>query len=339
MNRYTLAAILLCGAILTGFTGCADSTGRRQTRVENSPLNIGEPTLPPTAGWTSAAPATESNTAGEEKPPETDRKPAAEPSTVSPTPQTFVSTETPPTSTAPTTSPATFRTPEISTPSPEPSQTPATTQPPLPDVSLVSGTTEKPTPAPTQAPDKPSPTPETEPPQPSRPPEPENPAPDAERMAQRLLELLNAERAKVEARPLSTGDRLRQMAQVRADELTVLFDHDRPNGEPSRTIYTEFEYGNRYDYTDLGFGTVYYPAHYGEDIGQTTLGEGGGIDEAVRSMTEGFRGSPEHWSDLMDPVYGAAGVAVSVERIDMGEGFPALYRCNFEVLLIDRLYE
>ena len=38
----------------------------------------------------------------------------------------------------------------------------------------------------------------------------------------------------------------------------------------------------------------------------------------------------------MAPAYGAAGVAVSVERIDMGEGFPALYRCNFEVLLVDR---
>lgn len=162
---------------------------------------------------------------------------------------------------------------------------------------------------------------------------------DCEWMAQRFLELLNEERAKVGAQQLVTSDRLHEMAQVRADELTVYFDHDRPDGTSSRTIYSEFEYGIRYDYSSLGFGIIYYPTHYSEDIGAVMDGGKGLIitkEAVLQSMIGSFKLSAGHWNDMMNDVYGAVGIAVSAVE---NEKYPGYYEFYFEILLVDRLYE
>ncbi len=183
-------------------------------------------------------------------------------------------------------------------------------------------------------------------------PKPEGTFTDTEWMAQRFLELLNENRAKVGAQQLVTSDKMHEMALVRAEELTVFFSHYRPNMGPQVTIGTE-QYTTIFDDFEYGIfdGTYsenpatgelkphYRREHSGEDIGQTGISEDSTAEEAIQNMMEGFRGSPGHWNDLMDTSYGAVGIAVSVERIDMGEGFPALYRYYFEVLLTDRLYE
>lgn len=166
---------------------------------------------------------------------------------------------------------------------------------------------------------------------------------DTEWMAQRFLELLNEERAKVGAQQLVTSDRLHEMAQVRADELTVLFDHSRPDGRTVGTIFQDFEYGYLIDWTQYPgmeeFGKEYRPQKSSEDIGRSWFSEDGTPDDAIIEMIRSFKTSPGHWNDMMNDVYGAVGIAVTIERIDMGEGFPDIFYCYFEVLLVDRLYE
>ena len=160
-------------------------------------------------------------------------------------------------------------------------------------------------------------------------PEPEIKAPteaELEEMAEYFLQLLNAERAKMGARQLVTSDKLHEMAQVRADELTVLFEHNRPDGTSSRTIWTEFEYGIPNDFSSLGYGIIYYPDHYSEDIGASTSMEGAMI---------GLKNSPGHWSDVTDNAYGAVGIGVSYGYFEEYDQY--LY--YVEVLLVDKLYE
>lgn len=178
---------------------------------------------------------------------------------------------------------------------------------------------------------------------------------DTEWMAQRFLELLNQERTKVGSQKLVTSDKLHEMAQVRTDELTVLFDHVRPDGRPISTIFDDFQYGIYYDddqamsysYQDsdgnLQWGLIHYlPAQVGsggEDIEIGGYWSNESLEEFLVWMMDGFRESPGHWSDMMNNVYGAVGVAVSVVKHDGDSGIPDLYDCYIEILLVDRLYE
>lgn len=152
-----------------------------------------------------------------------------------------------------------------------------------------------------------------------------------EEMAQRFLELLNEERAKVRVPTLVTGPIIQEMAQVRANELPILIGHRRPNGLGYSTILTEYKYGIPTGYYGTYFNGEQYEIYYRGNTGETV----GMMDSTYPEvMIEGFRNSPGHWVVLMDPTLGAVGVAVAAVE-DQTYGY--LY--YYEVLLTDKLYE
>lgn len=57
--------------------------------------------------------------------------------------------------------------------------------------------------------------------------------------AQKVLDLVNAERTKAGVSPLTSADDLDSGTALRAAELTVFWDHTRPNGKPFHTVGTD----------------------------------------------------------------------------------------------------
>ena len=76
-------------------------------------------------------------------------------------------------------------------------------------------------------------------------------AADSEWIANRVLELLNAERTKMGHSILSTAPKAHEIATVRAKELTTKFSHYRPDGRLSGTVYNDFKYGECVDYSAI----------------------------------------------------------------------------------------
>ena len=76
-------------------------------------------------------------------------------------------------------------------------------------------------------------------------------AADSEWIADRVLELINAERNKLGYPALSTAPKAHEIATVRAKELTIKFSHDRPDGRLSGTVYNDFKYGECADYSTI----------------------------------------------------------------------------------------
>ena len=74
---------------------------------------------------------------------------------------------------------------------------------------------------------------------------------DSEWIADRVLELINAERKKLGSPALSTAPKAHEIATVRAKELTIKFSHDRPDGRLSGTVYNDFKYGECADYSTI----------------------------------------------------------------------------------------
>jgi putative cell wall-binding protein len=63
-----------------------------------------------------------------------------------------------------------------------------------------------------------------------------------ESFEQQVLDLVNAERAKMGVAPLSTDPVLILAAEIRAGEVTQLFSHTRPDGRNWSTVYDELSY-------------------------------------------------------------------------------------------------
>ena len=162
----------------------------------------------------------------------TPAKPTVTPKPTTPTPKP---TEKP----QPTTKPE----PSV-TPSPKPTETPATPTPsPSPEPTEKPQPTPSPSPTPTEKPATPTPTPspkptETPAPTPSPTPTPK-PAANPEAMAQEVIRLTNIERAKYGKAPLQYHAALQQAAMVRAQEISIKFSHDRPDGTDSSTAVYE----------------------------------------------------------------------------------------------------
>ena len=74
---------------------------------------------------------------------------------------------------------------------------------------------------------------------------------DSEWIADRVLELINAERKKLGSPALSTAPKAHEIATVRAKELTIKFSHYRPDGRSSGSIYNDFKYGECMDYSAI----------------------------------------------------------------------------------------
>lgn len=90
---------------------------------------------------------------------------------------------------------------------------------------------------------KPNPTPD---PDPEPEPEPEPTTSYNREFADRVIELVNIERAKEGLKPLKKDDTLNGLSDIRAKETVTLFDHKRPNGTKWSTILKE----NNVSYTN-----------------------------------------------------------------------------------------
>ena len=96
---------------------------------------------------------------------------------------------------------------------------------------------------------KPNPTPNPDPePDPEPEPEPEPTTSYNREFADRVIELVNIERAKEGLKPLKKDDTLNGLSDIRAKETVTLFDHKRPNGTKWSTILKE----NNVSYTNAG---------------------------------------------------------------------------------------
>ena len=138
-------------------------------------------------------------------------------------------TETPVTP-KPTEKPQPTETPKPATPTPEPTKKPEPTATPSPSPKPTE--TPKPTATPTPSP-SPKPT-ETPAPTPSQ-----KPVANPEAMAQEVIRLTNIERAKVGKAPLQYHAGLQKAAMLRAQEISIKFSHDRPDGTDSSTAVFE----------------------------------------------------------------------------------------------------
>ena len=170
-------------------------------------------------------------------------------------------------------------------------------------------------------------------------------AADSEWIADRVLELINAERNKLGYPALSTAPKAHEIATVRAKELTIKFSHDRPDGRLSGTVYNDFKYGECADYSTIipkeewgdyenldSEGKSYGPGG-SENIGQ--VGNGCCTDinaDVANDLFYGFKSSSAHWSDISNPEY--TGVGIGVVVIQKGMGYDA-YCC---ILTMDRTY-
>lgn len=94
---------------------------------------------------------------------------------------------------------------------------------------------------------KPNPTPDPDP-EPDPEPEPEPTTSYNREFADRVIELVNIERAKEGLKPLKKDDTLTGLSDIRAKETVTLFEHKRPNGTKWSTILKE----NNVSYTNAG---------------------------------------------------------------------------------------
>lgn len=102
-----------------------------------------------------------------------------------------------------------------------------------------------------------------------------------------MIALVNAERAKAGLAPLGTYDSLTRAAEIRAQEITTKFSHERPNGTDCYTALDE---------TGAGAGTFYA----GENIAA-------GNATAAATM-EQWMDSPGHRNNILNPNYTHIGV-------------------------------
>lgn len=181
-------------------------------------------------------------------------------------------------------------------------------------------------------------------------------AADSEWIADRVLELINAERNKLGYPALSTAPKAHEIATVRAKELTIKFSHDRPDGRLSGTVYNDFKYGKCADYS-----TIIPKEEWGDyenlDSEGKSYGPGGSenITEGVeyiqnseifdgvtyscadkemyaRKITQNFQNSSAHWSDITKAEYTGVGIGVVLTIQDNA----VKYDCC--ILTMDRTY-
>lgn len=113
---------------------------------------------------------------------------------------------------------------------------------------------------------------------------------------QEVLRLVNAERAKVGAAPLTMNSNLNAAAQVRAEELTVYFSHTRPDGSDCFTVFDDY-------------GLSYWLA--GENI---AAGQG-----SPASVVNSWMNSPGHRANILNSAYTEIGIGFA--KTSSGYGY------------------
>ena len=166
-------------------------------------------------------------------------------------------------------------------------------------------------------------------------------AADSEWIADRVLELINAERNKLGYPALSTAPKAHEIATIRAQQLTTFFSHEDELGNNAAAIlYHKYKYNpnatSEFAVYDKEGNYEWYRS-YGpggsENIGQ--VGNGCCTDinaDVANDLFYGFKSSSAHWSDISNPEY--TGVGIGVVVIQKGMGYDA-YCC---ILTMDRTY-
>ena len=166
-------------------------------------------------------------------------------------------------------------------------------------------------------------------------------AADSEWIADRVLELINAERNKLGYPALSTAPKAHEIATIRAQQLTTFFSHEDELGNNAAAIlYHKYKYNpnatSEFAVYDKEGNYEWYRS-YGpggsENIGQ--VGNGCCTDinaDVANDLFYGFKSSSAHWSDISNPEY--TGVGIGVVVIQNGMGYDA-YCC---ILTMDRTY-
>ena len=126
------------------------------------------------------------------------------------------------------------------------------------------------------------------------------------------------------------------MAMVRAQELTVVFSHNRPDGSNSSTIYIDYNYNpDRGGY--INYNGVMVKKASPERSSENICGGGASKDDTkedfARGIIESAKTSPGHWKDLTNPEYTGVGVGVCfVDKSDRS------YDCPVAILTMDKTY-
>ena len=177
-------------------------------------------------------------------------------------------------------------------------------------------------------------------------------AADSEWIADRVLELINAERTKMGHGILSTAPKAHEIATVRAQQLTTFFSHEDELGNNSAAIlYHKYKYnpnatseftvydkdGNYQWYQSYGPGGSENITEGVEYIQNNEVFDGvtyscGDKEMYARKITRNFQNSSAHWSDITKAEYTGVGIGVVLTI----QGNAVKYDCC--ILTMDRIY-
>ena len=177
-------------------------------------------------------------------------------------------------------------------------------------------------------------------------------AADSEWIADRVLELINAERKKLGYPALSTAPKAYEIATVRAQQLTTFFSHeDELGNNPAAILYHKYKYnpnatseftvydkdGNYQWYQSYGPGGSENITEGVEYIQNNEVFDGvtyscGDKEMYARKITRNFQNSSAHWSDITKAEYTGVGIGVVLTI----QGNAVKYDCC--ILTMDRTY-
>ncbi len=177
-------------------------------------------------------------------------------------------------------------------------------------------------------------------------------AADSEWIADRVLELINAERNKLGYPALSTAPKAHEIATIRAQQLTTFFSHEDELGNNAAAIlYHKYKYnpnatsefavydkeGNYEWYQSYGPGGSENITEGVEYIQNSEIFDGVTYSCAdkemyARKITQNFQNSSAHWSDITKAEYTGVGIGVVLTIQDNA----VKYDCC--ILTMDRTY-
>ena len=134
-----------------------------------------------------------------------------------------------------------------------------------------------------------------------------------------FLRLVNEERARVGVGSLSEHGYLSGCAQVRSEEITRNWSHDRPDGSPFYSVIQDYAYAHAGENICMTphFGGGSYTA---EDL---WTGSAAQIEQAYTQIYRMFRNSDGHYRNFTDGKYCETGVGITVTWI--ADGIPMFY--------------
>ncbi len=148
---------------------------------------------------------------------------------------------------------------------------------------------------------------------------------DIEKIKAGFLNLVNKERAKKGAQPLSDNSALNAAADIRSRELLKKFSHTRPDGQPFYTVL------NQKQYTVHGTGeNIQYTSHLTGDFTDASDLFTGRDDQIVSAYTlifNNFKNSPDHYSNIINKNFCDTGIGISYS-IHKESGLAIFYICQ-----------